>query len=51
MANEHIALSFNQGITNVPSDATCDDNELEESLGMSYIRRERKRLLKKYETK
>lgn len=36
MANEQIALSFNQGITNVPSDATCDDNELEESLGMVF---------------
>lgn len=36
MANEQIALSFNKGITNVPGDATCDDNALEESLGMVF---------------
>ena len=36
MGNEQIALSFGKGITNVPSDATCDDNELEESLGMVF---------------
>ncbi len=36
MANDQIALSFNKGITNVPSDATCDDNALEDSIGMVY---------------
>lgn len=36
MANEQIALSFGRGITNVPSDATCDDNELEECVGMTF---------------
>ena len=36
MANEQIALSFKQGITNVPGDATCDDNALEECVGMVF---------------
>lgn len=36
MANEQIALSFGKGITNVPSDATCDDNALEECMGMVF---------------
>ena len=29
-------LTFDKGITNVPSDALCSDNALEESLGMIY---------------
>ena len=29
-------LTFSKGITNVPSDALCDDNTLEESLGLIY---------------
>lgn len=29
-------LTFDKGITNVPSDALCSDNALEESLGMVY---------------
>ena len=29
-------LTFDKGITNVPSDAICSDNALEESLGMIY---------------
>ena len=29
-------LTFEKGITNVPSDALCSDNTLEESLGMIY---------------
>ena len=29
-------LTFDKGITNVPSDAICSDNALEESLGMVY---------------
>lgn len=29
-------LTFGKGITNVPSDAICSDNTLEESLGMVY---------------
>lgn len=42
MANEQIALSFGKGITNVPSDATCDDNSLEECIGMVYENGEHK---------
>lgn len=34
--NKEQHLTFNLGITNVPSDATCDDNALEECLGMVY---------------
>jgi hypothetical protein len=29
-------LTFDKGITNIPSDALCSDNALEESLGMVY---------------
>lgn len=29
-------LTFDKGITNIPSDALCSDNALEESLGMIY---------------
>lgn len=29
-------LTFDQGVTNVPSDAVCSDNTLEESLGLVY---------------
>lgn len=29
-------LTFEKGITNVPSDAVCSDNALEESLGLTY---------------
>lgn len=36
MANEQQALSFKLGITNVPSDAICDDNALEACEGMVY---------------
>lgn len=36
MENKQLALSFGKGITNVPSDAICDDNTLEESLNMVY---------------
>ena len=36
MGNEQTALSFGKGITNVPSDAICDDNALEECMGMVY---------------
>lgn len=36
MANEQIALSFGKGVTNVPSDALCDDNELEECKGLCF---------------
>ena len=35
MNKEH-HLTFNLGIANVPSDATCDDNSLKECLGMVY---------------
>ena len=36
MAKEQTALSFGKGITNVPGDATCDDNALEECMGMVF---------------
>jgi len=36
MANERHVLSFNNGITNIPSDATCDDNSLHTCEGMMY---------------
>ena len=36
MGNEQTALSFGKGITNVPSDAICDDNALEECMGMVF---------------
>ena len=29
-------LTFDKGITNVPSDAICSDNTLEESIGLVY---------------
>lgn len=35
-------LTFDGGITNVPSDATCPDNALEESVGMVYDNGEHK---------
>ncbi len=34
--NKEQHLTYELGITNVPSDATCDDNGLEESMGMVY---------------
>lgn len=34
--NKEQHLTYELGITNVPSDATCDDNGLEESVGMMY---------------
>lgn len=34
--NKDQHLTYELGITNVPSDATCDDNGLEESMGMVY---------------
>lgn len=34
--NKEQHLTYELGITNVPGDATCDDNGLEESLGMVY---------------
>ena len=34
--NEEKQLTFNLGISNVPSDTTCDDNALEECVGMVY---------------
>lgn len=36
MEGKQIQLTFEQGITNVPSDALCSDNALEESLGLVY---------------
>lgn len=41
MNKEH-HLTFNLGIANVPSDATCDDNSLKECLGMVYEEGEHK---------
>jgi len=40
--NKEQQLTFNLGITNVPSDTICDDNALEESLGMVYSEGEHK---------
>lgn len=34
--NDEQQLTFQLGITSVPSDATCDDNALEECIGMVY---------------
>lgn len=34
--NKEQQLTFGLGITNVPSDATCDDNTLEECVGLTY---------------
>lgn len=34
--NEEQHLTFELGITNVPSDATCDDNGLEDCVGLVY---------------
>ena len=34
--NEEQQLTYQLGITNVPSDATCDDNGLAECIGMVY---------------
>lgn len=34
--NEEQHLTYELGMTNVPSDATCDDNGLEESIGLTY---------------
>lgn len=34
--NKEQHLTFNLGITNVPSDATCDDNTLQDCVGMVY---------------
>lgn len=36
MTEKQQQLLFDKGITNVPSDALCSDNALEESLGMVY---------------
>lgn len=34
--NKEQQLTFGLGITNVPGDATCDDNTLEECVGLTY---------------
>lgn len=34
--NEEQHLTYELGMTNVPSDATCDDNGLEESIGLTF---------------
>ena len=36
MNNKQQQLTFSKGITNVPSDALCSDNTLEESVGLVY---------------
>lgn len=34
--NKQLQLTYDKGIANVPSDAICDDNMLEDSVGMVY---------------